>query len=99
MHYQSSGAFLSLLRGKKKERESEQERGKKKTFSLGFLMKIKGSRDETKVILKKKKKQISLHVKGCIVVSVDISYSEFIYNTSNLEEKETSQRRTSQPKE
>jgi hypothetical protein len=55
MHYQSSGAFLSLLRGKKKERESEQERGKKKTFSLGFLMKIKGSRDETKVILKKKK--------------------------------------------
>lgn len=63
MHYQSSGAFLSLLRGKKKERK-----GKKKTtfFQSSFLMKIKGSKEETTVILKKNK--ISLHAKDFILV-------------------------------
>lgn len=52
MHYQSSGAFLFLLRGKKKERERE----KKNVSQSSFLMKIKESKEETKVILEKKKK-------------------------------------------
>lgn len=49
MHYQSSGAFLSLLRGEKKER------GKKPFSQSSFLMKIKGSKEETKGILKETK--------------------------------------------
>lgn len=57
MHYQSSGAFLFLLRGKKKEREGE----KKKTVSQSsFLMKIKESKEATKVILEKEKNPPSI---------------------------------------